>query len=387
MHCASNARIVDFGGWAMPLHYGSQLDEHQAVRTDAGMFDVSHMCVIDIGGTVGSDDVRTFLRYVLANDIDKLKTPGRALYSCMLNAHGGVIDDLIVYLVREDLFRVVVNAATAEQDIVWLNQLNAEGEFGVTLMPRRDLAMIAVQGPHACAKVLKAVPAVRSATEALQPFGFAIVPATPYGEMLLARTGYTGEDGFELIVTADAVTALWLKLAEAGVRPCGLGARDTLRLEAGMNLYGQDMDINTSPLDAGLGWTVELVAARDFVADLQYTESHEWVRLETDGTVTIGITDHAQEALGDIVFLELPTEGTKIAAGKSLAVIESVKAASDIYAPISGEVLEINEKLADEPGAVNADPYAAWLLKLKPSEQAELASLMSAEAYRQSLGG
>ncbi len=122
-------------------------------------------------------------------------------------------------------------------------------------------------------------------------------------------------------------------------------------------------------------------------ADLQYTESHEWVRLETDGTVTIGITDHAQEALGDIVFLELPTEGTKIAAGKSLAVIESVKAASDIYAPISGEVLEINEKLADEPGAVNADPYAAWLLKLKPSEQAELASLMSAEAYRQSLGG
>lgn len=122
-------------------------------------------------------------------------------------------------------------------------------------------------------------------------------------------------------------------------------------------------------------------------ADLQYTESHEWVRLETDGTVTIGITDHAQEALGDIVFLELPTEGTKIAAGKSLAVIESVKAASDIYAPISGEVLEINEKLADEPGAVNADPYAAWLLKLKPSEQAEFASLMSAEAYRQSLGG
>ncbi len=264
-HCASHARIVDFGGWAMPLHYGSQLEEHQAVRTDAGMFDVSHMCVIDIGGTVGSDDVRTFLRYVLANDIDKLKNPGRALYSCMLNAHGGVIDDLIVYLVREDLFRVVVNAATAEQDIVWLNQLNAEGEFGVTLMPRRDLAMIAVQGPHACEKVLNTVPEVRSATEALQPFGFAIVPATPYGEMLLARTGYTGEDGFELIVAADAATALWPKLAKAGVRPCGLGARDTLRLEAGMNLYGQDMDMNTSPLDAGLGWTVELMAARDFV--------------------------------------------------------------------------------------------------------------------------
>ncbi|MCX8566469.1 MAG: aminomethyltransferase [Glomeribacter sp. 1016415] len=265
MHCASNARIVDFGGWAMPLHYGSQLDEHHAVRATAGMFDVSHMCVVDIGGTVGSDDVRVFLRYALANNIDKLKTPGRALYSCMLNARGGVVDDLIVYYIREDLFRIVVNAATAEADIVWLNQLNAEGEFGVTLMPRRDLAMIAVQGPHASEKVLNLAPAVRDAAAALKPFGFALAPTTPYGEMLLARTGYTGEDGFELMLAAEAVSAVWSKLIEAGTCPCGLGARDMLRLEAGMNLYGQDMDMDTSPLDAGLEWTVDLVTARDFV--------------------------------------------------------------------------------------------------------------------------
>jgi len=264
-HCASNARIVDFGGWAMPLHYGSQLDEHHAVRTGAGMFDVSHMCVIEIGGTVGSEDVRAFLRYALANNVDKLKAPGQALYSCLLNTQGGVIDDLIVYFMREDLFRLVVNAATAETDIVWLNQLNAEGEFGVTLMPRRDLAMLAVQGPHAAQKMLGLAPAVRSAVEMLKPFGFTLAPTTPYGEMLVARTGYTGEEGFELMVAAAEVSALWSSLIEVGVRPCGLGARDMLRLEAGMNLYGQDMDVNTSPLDAGLGWTVDLESARDFI--------------------------------------------------------------------------------------------------------------------------
>jgi aminomethyltransferase len=260
-HRALNARMVDFGGWDMPVNYGSQIDEHRAVRTDAGMFDVSHMCVVDFTG----ERVRAFFEYALANNVAKLQTPGRALYSCMLNPNGGVIDDLIVYYFAEDHFRVVVNAGTADKDIAWFGQLNAEGGFGLTITPRRDLAIVAVQGPNAREKVWQTVPAARAATEALKPFNAARVDGTPFGELTIARTGYTGEDGFEILVPATHVEALWNALAAQGVRPAGLGARDTLRLEAGMNLYGQDMDDNVSPLDAGLAWTVDLTSPRDFV--------------------------------------------------------------------------------------------------------------------------
>lgn len=269
-HRALNARMVDFGGWDMPVNYGSQIDEHRAVRTDAGMFDVSHMCVIDFTG----ERVRGFFEHALANNVAKLQTPGRALYSCLLNADGGVIDDLIVYYFGEDHFRVVVNAGTADKDIAWFKQLN-EGGFGLTVTPRRDLAIVAVQGPNAREKVWQTVPAIRSATETLKPFNAARVESTPFGELTVARTGYTGEDGFEIIVPADHVVALWNALQAQGVRPAGLGARDTLRLEAGMNLYGQDMDDNISPLDAGLAWTVDLTSARDFVGRS---------RLEADGS-------------------------------------------------------------------------------------------------------
>jgi aminomethyltransferase len=261
VHRALHARMVDFGGWDMPVNYGSQIDEHRAVRSDAGMFDVSHMCVVDIAGA----GARAFLRMALANNIDKLQTPGRALYSCMLNASGGVVDDLIVYYFADDAFRIVVNAGTADKDIGWLGQLNAEGSFGVTLTPRRNLAILAVQGPNARVKVGQAVPAVQQPGEALKPFNAARMDGTPFGALMVARTGYTGEDGFELIVEAAHVQALWQALAAQGVKPCGLGARDTLRLEAGMNLYGQDMDENVSPLDAGLAWTVDLSGERDFV--------------------------------------------------------------------------------------------------------------------------
>jgi aminomethyltransferase len=260
-HRALNARMVDFGGWDMPVNYGSQLDEHRAVRSDAGMFDVSHMCVVDVAG----DSARAFFRFALANNVDKLQTPGRALYSCMLNAHGGVVDDLIVYFFAENNFRVVVNAGTADKDIAWLGQLNAEGGFGVTLTPRLDLAIVAAQGPNARAKVWQAVPGAQAASEALKPFNAAFAHGTAFGDLMIARTGYTGEDGFELIVDNAHVQALWEALATQGVKPCGLGARDTLRLEAGMNLYGQDMDEHVSPLDAGLAWTVDLSAGRDFV--------------------------------------------------------------------------------------------------------------------------
>ncbi|TKC89186.1 glycine cleavage system aminomethyltransferase GcvT [Trinickia terrae] len=260
-HCALKARMVDFGGWDMPVNYGSQIDEHHAVRQDAGMFDVSHMCVVDFRG----ERVRAFFEHAIANNVGKLQTPGRALYSCLLNPNGGVIDDLIVYYFAEDFFRLVVNAGTADKDIAWFGQLNAEGGYGLAITPRRDLAIVAVQGPNARHKVWAVAPSARTATELLKPFNAAIVEGTPFGELMIARTGYTGEDGFEIVLPASFVCEFWDSLQRQGVRPCGLGARDTLRLEAGMNLYGQDMDDNVSPLDAGLAWTVDLTAPRDFV--------------------------------------------------------------------------------------------------------------------------
>jgi len=255
-HRAAGARMVDFGGWDMPVNYGSQIDEHHAVRRDAGMFDVSHMRAVDLEGS----GARDFLRQALANNVDKLKDPGKALYSCLLAPDGGVLDDLIVYFLREDFFRIVVNAGTADKDIAWFRRLIAQHAPQLKLTPRDDLAMIAVQGPSARAKVWQALPGSEAASAGLKPF-----VGTAAGELFIARTGYTGEDGFEVMVPAVRAEATWRALAEAGVKPCGLGARDTLRLEAGMNLYGQDMDENVSPLVSGLAWTVDLASSRDFV--------------------------------------------------------------------------------------------------------------------------
>ena len=260
IHRAAGARMVDFGGWDMPVHYGSQIDEHHAVRTDAGMFDVSHMRVVDLEGARGRD----FLRYALANNVDKLKTPGKALYSCLLTPEGTVIDDLIVYFLREDFFRIVVNAGTTDKDVAWFRRLIAERAPALRLTPREDLAMIAVQGPNARAKVWKALAGSEAASADLKPFS-ATTMQSPWGEVFIARTGYTGEDGFEIVLPAPRAGELWAALAGAGVRPAGLGARDTLRLEAGMNLYGQDMDERVTPLDSGLAWTVDLASPRDFV--------------------------------------------------------------------------------------------------------------------------
>ena len=256
VHRAAGAKMVDFGGWEMPVSYGSQIEEHHAVRRDAGMFDVSHMLAVDLGGA----GARAFLRYALANNVDKLAQSGKALYSCLLRPDGGVLDDLIVYFLREDAFRIVVNAATADKDVAWFKTLLVERASGLSLSPRRDFAMIAVQGPHARAKLWQALPGSRPASEALKPF-----VATEFGEYFIARTGYTGEDGFEITLPGTRAAALWNALAAAGVRPCGLGARDTLRLEAGMNLYGQDMTERENPLESGLAWTVDLATARDFV--------------------------------------------------------------------------------------------------------------------------
>ncbi|MGB9149210.1 MAG: glycine cleavage system aminomethyltransferase GcvT [Burkholderiales bacterium] len=254
-HRTLNAKLTDFGGWEMPLHYGSQIEEHHAVRRHAGMFDVSHMLAVDISGAAS----KPFLSRLLANDAEKLATPGRAMYSCMLNAQGGVIDDLIAYWLGDSDFRLVVNAGTADKDIAWMNAQAKAMNLNVRIMPRRDLAMIAVQGPEARAKIWGVIPGSQAATENLAAFN-----AITVGEYFIARTGYTGEDGFEILMPAASAEALWNKLLAAGVSPCGLGARDTLRLEAGMNLYGQDMDENINPLESGLGWTVDLRSPRIF---------------------------------------------------------------------------------------------------------------------------
>ncbi len=255
-HIELGAKIVDFGGWDMPLHYGSQIEEHHKVRQAAGMFDVSHMAVVDLTG----GDVRGLLRILIANNVDKLQTPGKALYTCMLNKQGGVIDDLIVYFLSEEWFRLVVNAATCKKDMDWITK--CAFDFGVTVIDRAELAMIAVQGLQARAKVDKVLnDRARKTISALEPFS-----AVNLGELFIARTGYTGEDGCEVILPADKAVAFWQDLFSAGVAPVGLGARDTLRLEAGMNLYGSDMDETTTPLEAGLAWTVAWEpAARKFI--------------------------------------------------------------------------------------------------------------------------
>ena len=255
-HVKYNAKIVDFGGWDMPLHYGSQLEEHHYVRNSAGMFDVSHMTIVDLRG----ERIREFLRYLLANNVDRLKQSGKALYSCMLNEQGGVIDDLIVYYIDDSFFRMVVNAATRDKDLAWINQ--QAKAFDISVKVRDDLAMIAVQGPEARDKAHQVLStAVATAAQKLGPFFMSIV-----GDWAVARTGYTGEDGYEIMLPNQEAAAFWDKLAEAGVHPCGLGARDTLRLEAGMNLYGTDMDETTSPLESALNWTVAWEPQeRDFI--------------------------------------------------------------------------------------------------------------------------
>ncbi len=279
-HIEYGGKMVDFAGWQMPVNYGSQIDEHHQVRQDAGMFDVSHMTVIDLTG----EGVKPFLQLLLANDVARLQQPGKALYSCMLNHDGGVIDDLIVYFMRNDWYRMVVNAATRDKDLAWIDEQSAG--YDVKINERPDLAMIAVQGPHAREKAIEALPVdvVEAVSELERFFGCAC------GEWFVGRTGYTGEDGFEILLPDTEAPALWDGLAEAGVKPCGLGARDTLRLEAGMNLYGADMTESTSPLISGLGWTVAWEPGdREFIGRVMLQKQRDqgvakkWVGLILEG--------------------------------------------------------------------------------------------------------
>ena len=337
-HRALGAKMVDFGGWDMPLHYGSQVDEHHQVRRDAGMFDVSHMTVVDLHGQ-GGGDVRGFLRRLVANSVDKLKAPGKALYTCMLDERGGVIDDLIVYYMGDapdtGEFRLVVNAATREKDLAWIR---AQAPAGVEVRERDDLAMVAVQGPAARERVIGLLDGDAAARAGkLGRFSAAQVQARDGTPMFVARTGYTGEDGFEIVVPASRVGALWQSLLDAGVKPAGLGARDTLRLEAGMNLYGQDMDESTTPYESGLAWTVALDAGRDFIGR---------------GAL------EAQQAGGvprQLVGLVLDEKGVLRHGQKVMTANGDGEVLSGTFSPTLGKAIAFARVPAGEPGEVRVD--------------------------------
>jgi aminomethyltransferase len=276
LHQELGARIVDFGGWDMPVQYSSQIGEHHAVRRAAGVFDVSHMCVVDLRG----ERVRQFLERLVANDVGKLREPGKALYSCMLNESGGVIDDLIVYFLTDSWFRVVVNAGTRDKDLAWIRQQATD--FGVDVQERTDLAMLAIQGPEARSKFAKLLaPASAKSALELQPF-----VGREIDGWFIARTGYTGEDGFEVMLPEGQAVRAWRDLNALGVASCGLGARDTLRLEAGMNLYGNDMDETRNPLESGLAWTVAFApATRNFVG----RKALEEIKAKGDARKLVGL--------------------------------------------------------------------------------------------------
>lgn len=331
-HRALGAKMVDFGGWDMPINYGSQIEEHHAVRRDAGMFDVSHMTVVDLHGA----RVREFLRKLLANSIDKLKVQGKALYTCMLDAQGGVIDDLIVYNLGDDLQRLVVNAGTRDKDLAWINA-QAEG-FGIEVRERDDLAMVAVQGPQARASVIGLVhPDDRAAIEKLGRFASRDVRSVDGAPLFVARTGYTGEDGFEVALPEEHAVAFWDALVAAGVKPAGLGARDTLRLEAGLPLYGQDMDESVTPYEAGLGWTVALDEGRDFNG----RAALEAQQARGDGRQVIGLVMDEKGVL---------RHGQKVLAGSGEGEI-----LSGTFAPTIGKSIALARIPAGEPGDVRVD--------------------------------
>ena len=326
-HRALGAKMVDFGGWDMPIHYGSQIDEHHQVRRDTGMFDVSHMTVVDLEGA----RVREFLRHLLANSVDKLQKPGKALYSCMLNPQGGVIDDLIVYFMSETWFRMVVNASTRDKDLAWLGE--QARSFDVRVNERPELGIVAVQGPNARAKVAGLlVEGERESVMKLGRFAARKGKAMSGAELFIARTGYTGEDGFEVIVPNEAITGFWNALLEAGVKPAGLGARDTLRLEAGMNLYGQDMDEAVSPFEAALDWTIALDEGRDFIgrAALEAQRAagvpRRMVGLVMDEK---GVLRHGQKVLTDAGEGEILSGTFSPTIGKAIAFARVPAAASD----------------------------------------------------------
>ncbi len=313
-HVAAGAKIVDFAGWEMPIHYGSQVQEHHQVRNAAGVFDVSHMVVVDIRG----EGAQAFLQYILANDVAKLKVSGKALYSAMLNPEGGVIDDLIVYYLGEQFYRLVVNAGTREKDLAWLDKQKTD--YAIDLKVRDDLSILAVQGPQAIATVQSLLS--ESDRKTIDSLG--VFFGVDVAGMFVARTGYTGESGYEIMMPNDRVGAFWDRLLAAGVLPVGLGARDTLRLEAGMNLYGSDMDETTSPLTSGLNWTIAWEPAeRDFIGRVAIqSEQDAGVKQKLVGLVLLdkGVLRGHQKIYCDAGIGEITSGTFSPTLGKSIAL-------------------------------------------------------------------
>jgi aminomethyltransferase len=344
-HLKLNAKIVDFGGWNMPIHYTSQIEEHHAVRKNVGMFDVSHMLIIDLYGEGnilnGDGALKGYLKYLLANNIEKLKNNGKALYSCMLNTHGGVIDDLIVYYINDNHYRLVVNAGCAAKDLTWLmlrkqdyEKDHAQTNISLSVKIRRDLAIIAVQGPNSLELFDQNI-------QCLMPFH---VHTNLQEDIMIARTGYTGEDGVEIMLPVTKCVEQWQKLLASGVAPCGLGARDTLRLEAGMNLYGQDMDVDVLPHDAGLSWTISFSEERDFIgkeALLANVQKHQFLGLILESG---GILRSHQNVFNknDIHIGEITSGGYSPTLQKSIAMakLDLTSAKGDtVYVDIRGKKL------------------------------------------------
>ncbi|MFZ3144635.1 glycine cleavage system aminomethyltransferase GcvT [Psychrobacter glacincola] len=284
-HVDSDGKLVDFSGWELPIHYGSQIEEHEAVRTDAGMFDVSHMVVVDIKGS----DAKAWLQKLLANDVDKLKTAGKALYSAMLNEEGGIIDDLIVYLSNSDEteYRIVSNAGTRDKDMAQFEKIAKD--FDVALTERTELAMLAVQGPNAVEKLAKIKPNWADTLAALKPFVGADLTDIEGADWFIARTGYTGEDGVEVIMHGHDAPAFFEQLKANGIKPAGLGARDTLRMEAGMNLYGHDMNEDVSPYECDMGWTLALKDERDFIGRKAMVNKHKQSKDDNTAMKQVGL--------------------------------------------------------------------------------------------------
>lgn len=265
--CKENGgRMVPFAGWDMPLQFSGLIDEHQAVRERAGMFDISHMGVLRLESSNPKDD----LQKLVPSDLNRIG-PGEACYTVLLNANGGILDDLIIYdlgQVDQDnqALLLVINAACSESDSAWLRTHLEPKGINIT-DEKADGILMAIQGPKATA-LLETMSGI--SLKGIPRFGHRQLKLSSIAELknksiFIGRTGYTGEDGFELLLDAESGRVLWQNLIEQGVTPCGLGARDTLRLEAAMPLYGQDLDQTRTPFDAGLGWLVHLEMPTDFI--------------------------------------------------------------------------------------------------------------------------
>ncbi len=265
-HVALGAKMAAFGGWDMPIQYEGILAEHEAVRTQVGLFDVSHMGEVDFEGS----DALAGVAKLVAHDVSLL-VPGKAQYTVTCQDDGGIVDDCIVYQLGPQRYRIVINAANIEQDLAHFRAGLADFEGDCTMTDRSsEFALLAVQGPKAVALVAELAEQAEQAAHGVSTLrevpSFGMGECTIGGtEVLAARTGYTGEDGFELFVPAADAVAVWTALTNAGAKPIGLGARDTLRLEARLSLYGNDIDTTTNPYEAGLGWVVKLDKPHPFI--------------------------------------------------------------------------------------------------------------------------